>query len=294
MWSVKVLRESDYKNLFLYGLSDPVSAKRYERLLKANGIHPSGGTTEKLPVASHTVRQRSKNDITKAAAAKRRKIEGDSFNPRDDEDEDEDDYKSSLKLEPSEMAIVKPECDATSHTFTYSHIEGPPPSPFYHTVPVPRFIAPNPFAVPPQRALQHYQSSPSRQMQSSRLPLETRRPTDGNLSGANQYPMASPSHSNISVTEEQINSMFEEFCSQDLFKQSDFGVPVSPPTQESRGTGTQALPRSTELPSDPRFEPEHSDTKSYQGLMADANFLAGSGESLRSGDGVDDCILISD
>ena len=73
-------------------------AKRYERLMKANGIHPNGGpsiTPAMTPPPA--TRPRSKAEITKAAAVKKRKIEGDASSMKQDEEEDD---PIKPKLEP--------------------------------------------------------------------------------------------------------------------------------------------------------------------------------------------------
>jgi len=81
-------------------------AKRYERLLKANGIHPNGGPVDKL--ATPTVSKgRSKAAIAKAAAAKKRKIEGDSAEALNNDVDDGSPFLS--KSEPRDFAQVKQE-----------------------------------------------------------------------------------------------------------------------------------------------------------------------------------------
>jgi hypothetical protein len=75
-------------------------AKRYERLMKANGIHPNGGPSTTPPVAAPpAARTLSKAAIAKAAAAKKRKIEGIPAS-RMKQDEEEDDVLVKPKLEP--------------------------------------------------------------------------------------------------------------------------------------------------------------------------------------------------
>src|SRR5271156_5149086 len=75
-------------------------AKRYERLMKANGIHPNGGPSTLPPVVAPPVTKTlSKAAIAKAAAAKKRKIEGTSASHMK-QVEEEDDAFVKLKLEP--------------------------------------------------------------------------------------------------------------------------------------------------------------------------------------------------
>ena len=75
-------------------------AKRYERLMKANGIHPNGGPSTPSPItAPPATKTLSKASIAKAAAAKKRKIEGTSAS-RMKQDEEEDDTLVKPKLEP--------------------------------------------------------------------------------------------------------------------------------------------------------------------------------------------------
>jgi hypothetical protein len=75
-------------------------AKRYERLMKANGIHPNGGPSTPSPMtAPPATKALSKASIAKAAAAKKRKIEGTSAS-RMKQDEEEDDALVKPKLEP--------------------------------------------------------------------------------------------------------------------------------------------------------------------------------------------------
>src|SRR5436305_4818840 len=75
-------------------------AKRYELLMKANGIHPNGGPSTPSPMtAQPATKTFSKAAIAKAAAAKKRKIEGTSAF-RMKQDEEEDDTLVKPKLEP--------------------------------------------------------------------------------------------------------------------------------------------------------------------------------------------------
>ena len=90
-------------------VSKGAAAKRYERLMKANGIHPSGGTIDKSSEPA-VPRPRSKAEIAKAAAAKRRKIEADRDDIAADEDDDLTSFiKPELKTESHEESLVKPE-----------------------------------------------------------------------------------------------------------------------------------------------------------------------------------------
>lgn len=74
-------------------------AKRYERLMKANGIHPNGGPSTPSPMtALPATKTLSKAAIAKAAAVKKRKIEGTSAS-RMKQDEEEDDTLVKPKLE---------------------------------------------------------------------------------------------------------------------------------------------------------------------------------------------------
>ena len=89
-------------------------AKRYERLMKANGIHPNGGPDTRLPVASPpaTGKPSSKAAIAKAAAAKKRKIEGDNpaVRMKHDEEDDKELVKPKVereaKMEPADHVLV--------------------------------------------------------------------------------------------------------------------------------------------------------------------------------------------
>jgi hypothetical protein len=105
-------------------------AKRYDRLLRTNGIHPNGGPTTKLEAKP---KKRSANAISKAAAeAKRRKIESDNADPAaDDDDDDDEDVKPVIpKIEPSADTIIKQEKSAGFPLFAYPPTYMSPPHPY--------------------------------------------------------------------------------------------------------------------------------------------------------------------
>jgi hypothetical protein len=88
-------------------------AKRYERLMKANGIHPNGGPSTTPPMAPPpAAKSLSKAAIAKGAAAKKRKIEGNAaVRMKQDEENDEP---------------VKPKLETSSHPSAYSVIKAEP------------------------------------------------------------------------------------------------------------------------------------------------------------------------
>lgn len=88
-------------------------AKRYERLMKANGIHPNGGSSMTPSIApSPTAKTVSKAAMAKAAATKKRKIEGTpSLLTKHDEEEDEP---------------VKPKLEPFLHLVAHSAVKAEP------------------------------------------------------------------------------------------------------------------------------------------------------------------------
>ena len=95
--------------------------------MKANGIHPQGGISNKRPSTSDP-RESSQAAIARSAAAKRRKIEGDDADCNFDEEE-EDDVPRPPKEEPkpeyAQNKIIKLENinhEATFSSSPFSHI----------------------------------------------------------------------------------------------------------------------------------------------------------------------------
>jgi hypothetical protein len=82
-------------------------AKRYERLMKANGIHPNGGpSTSPSTTASPAAKSLSKGAIAKAAAAKKRKIEGTPA-ARIKHDEEDDAVKPKSEPYPRQNTYIR-------------------------------------------------------------------------------------------------------------------------------------------------------------------------------------------
>ena len=95
--------------------------------MKANGIHPQGGTSDK-PLSTSSSKERSQAVIARSAAAKRRKIEGDRADCSFDEDE-EDGLPRPPKQEPKSeyaqnelMKLENVKHQATSSSNPFSHI----------------------------------------------------------------------------------------------------------------------------------------------------------------------------
>ena len=100
------------------------STKRYNRLLRTNGIHPKGGPL--APPVIKRANKRSAEATVKAAEAKRRKIEGEHTDAAAD---DQEDVKPIItKLETDADVFIKQECyndlsQLTNH-YSFSPYEG--------------------------------------------------------------------------------------------------------------------------------------------------------------------------
>jgi hypothetical protein len=105
-------------------------AKRYERLMKANGIHPNGGPSTTPPMTPPpATKALSKAAIAKAAAVKRRKIEGNSA--------------SRMKHDEEEDEPLKPKLEPISHQMAYPAVKAEPVSTPSMPFPVANFALSN-------------------------------------------------------------------------------------------------------------------------------------------------------
>ena len=218
-------------------------AKRYERLMKANGIHPNGGPSEKSTMPA-TPRDKPKATVAKAPALKKRKIEA--------VDNDNDRLLMKAKVEPSEPKEIKPEpaSNETKSSLTLlspSASTGTPSLVPVQYPPQPRpqnlFSAPQ-MSYPQQR---HYHPNMAHmahmahiaQYSGPLLQIPPPRSPPAPLIPREQA-VQPPSIASRLASAPEDNVVFEEFCTPELFEQRTFmevpqlehSEPIPPPPQE--------------------------------------------------------------
>jgi len=167
-------------------------AKRYERLMKANGISLNGGPDASGKTAA-APKEKSKAAIAKAAAAKRRKIEGDQAGIKQDDDED---IKPVMpKDEMLDYSYVKPEPHPGFAPYMFPQITLAPPAPFCPQQ-IPHISQPMP------------QGLPNFMLSSQTLRAST--------------PLS------MTAIEDCNSVVFEDFCTPDLYTQPVFDQSMAP------------------------------------------------------------------
>ncbi|EXJ91504.1 hypothetical protein A1O3_00052 [Capronia epimyces CBS 606.96] len=106
-------------------VSKGAAAKRYERLLKANGIHPNGVQADSIsPKTPAPMKHKRKDSLGKVTSAKKRKIENTSPRPKSSEKESAQ-KPSAMSKRPQPEALVREVLPAISGP---TGMPPPPPS----------------------------------------------------------------------------------------------------------------------------------------------------------------------
>lgn len=214
--------------------------------MKANGIHPNGGPSEKSAMPA-TPRDKQKAMVAKAPALKKRKLEAITGGAKPDNDDNQ--LLTKAKLEPSETKDIKPEPASSEIRPPLTLMSSsattaiPALAPVQYPLP-PRpqnlFSAPQ-MSYPPQRHyhphmghmahLTHY-SGPLLQIPPPRSPPMPQI--------SREHAMQPPSIASRLAAAPEDNVIFEEFCTPELFEQRTFmeiphlehSEPIPPPPQE--------------------------------------------------------------
>lgn len=235
--------------------------------MKANGIHPSGGPSDKTPIPVAGAKCKSNAAIAKAAAAKRRKIEADRL---DLKDEDEEDVKPIMpKMEPICDFKIQPQpCTAFSPN-SYLQIAISPPLSFSQSQPFPSMPLPSQnYALSsqiPRMPAQQFarnvprQSANQEHIQPAPMVLQARLPMT--------RPGATDPHAEAPfVLDEKTNALFDDFCNSDIFIQHlpQSSSPVESVAMNTMTTGPAAVDTHPTLP--PKLTETASDPPEFQEL----------------------------
>lgn len=279
--------------------------------MKANGIHPSCDK----PASPSTPKEKSRAAIARSAAAKRRKIEGDTYDTKQDDEDEEEMKPMILKNERNENdrhRQVKSEPDPEFRGTAYPHISVPPSPPYFPHLSQPIMHSPGFHHISSQQPIQqqfHHSPIGSNMNQQFRY-----YPTPNMLPMRPQYPIPSvPSPQSIPVgvpiePERQSSSWLNEFYKEDFTKGlTNFETASCLPSMtKTEAQIEESRPRSMASPSSvmPPLGPQQvvpktdgsipNDIRSIQVPADESSSHDLSGNIMMAGQGIENSILIAD
>lgn len=207
--------------------------------MKANGIHPNGGTSER-PTTQAAPREKSKASTTKVAASKKRKIEGAANSVKLDNVSDSmltkpniERVKSEPASDESKLTLPLKSSPATTSTPPVVPVQFSPPPQLQRLFNVPQMAYPQSRHYHPHMAHMAHYPAPL-------LSLPPPPPSPSPLTQC-RYTAQQPGILPRQVPASEDRSIFEDFCTPELFEQRTFlemplvehCCPIPPPPQEA-------------------------------------------------------------
>ena len=220
--------------------------------MKANGIHPNGGPSERTSPIAAAPRERSRAAIARSAAAKRRKLEGDREDLAEDDEDDGYHRPANVKMEAVQPGPMFKQEDVNGFvSYGFPQTAMAPPPLFLHgldglpaTSQPPLFFN-NPGPMTALSPSAQFVPGPGFMPISMSTPLHCPSPAQRHATASqmsfNRAIHAPQPQSPISMQETFHSDMFDDFCSPDMFSppiyRQQFG-----PTPATSGRDQDRLP----------------------------------------------------